>query len=115
MAYSDGAQPEDHRKAPRRRVLLGCMVAYNDLSISFRCSMRDRSDTGVRLRLPGGMLIPDTFWLIDLQAGTTAQATVAWRAYPEIGVALGPEIDLRAELKSSEHRRLKALWMATTS
>jgi hypothetical protein len=115
MSYSDGAPSEDHRKSARRRVLLGCMVAYNDLSISFRCSMRDRSDTGARLRLPGGMLIPDTFWLIDLQAGTAAEAAIAWRAYPEIGVALGPEVDLRAELKSSELRRLKALWMATTS
>lgn len=115
MSYSDSAHSEDHRRAPRHKVLLGCMVAFNDLSISFRCSMRDRSETGARLRLPGGMLIPDAFWLIDLQGGKAAEATIAWRAYPEIGVALGPEVDLRAELKGSEHRRLKALWMATTS
>ena len=105
----------EQRRAVRRRVLQTGMIAYNDLAISFRCAIRDRSDDGARLRLPVSMVVPIQFWFIDLTAGEAFEAVTAWRNYPEIGVALSGRQDLKAPPTSLLHRRLHALWIATTS
>ena len=38
--------PEEKRRGPRRRVLKGAIVAYNDRRSTMPCSVRDTSDTG---------------------------------------------------------------------
>ena len=50
-ANSDGAGDDGKRQAPRRRMLMTGLVAYEDLSVSFRCAIRDRSADGARLKL----------------------------------------------------------------
>jgi hypothetical protein len=99
------------RRAPRHRVLLTGVVAYDDLGVSYRCAIRDRSDTGARLKLPGGMLVPNTFWLIDVAEGVAYEATTVWRQYPEVGVSLANSINLKTAWFDSQQRRLRALWI----
>jgi hypothetical protein len=79
--------PEEKRRAPRRRVLKGAIVAYNDRHSTIPCVVRDISDTGARLRTDGAMNAPDTFLLIVELDGMEADCTVVWRRPPDLAVA----------------------------
>ena len=103
---TDGSE----RRLPRRRVLQTAVVAYADLSVSFRCTIRDRSDTGARLKLPAGILPPPQFWMIEVATGVAYAANTVWRRYPEIGVGLADPIDLKIAPQDSTQRYLKGLW-----
>lgn len=92
-------------------MLLTAVVAYLDLSVSYRCAIRDRSDAGARLKLPDGLIVPQTFWMIDVAAGLAYEATTVWRRYPEVGVALAPPFDLKSTGLEGMQRRLRALWV----
>jgi hypothetical protein len=50
-------------------VLLTGLVAYDHVSISFRCTIHDRSVSGARLKLPDGMLVPDQIWVVEVADG----------------------------------------------
>ena len=83
------------RRAPRQRVLLTALVAYDQVGISFRCTIHDRSASGARLKLPNGMVVPDQIWVVDVADGMAYQATTVWRRYPNVGVTLGDPVDLK--------------------
>lgn len=74
------------RRSPRRRVLKTGIVAFSGRNCSIECSVRDLSDTGVRLRAPGSINIPDTFELIIETDGFEADCQVVWRKDSDIGV-----------------------------
>lgn len=100
------------RQTPRRRMLMTGLVANDDLGLSFRCAIRDRSADGARLKLPPGTLVPNRFWLIEATEGLAFDATVIWRQAPELGVSLAAPIDLKAPRAFDKlHRRLHALWV----
>jgi hypothetical protein len=101
----------EDRRAPRHRVLLTGVVAHDDLGVSFRCSIRDRSSQGARLRLPDGILAPSEFRMIDVAEGYAYEATTKWRRYPELGVALANPINLRTAWFDGWQRQLRALWL----
>src|SRR5690606_16497498 len=56
------AEP-DKRRAPRKRILKGATIAFNDRSSTMSCVVRDISDTGARLRLTKGQVVPSRFEL----------------------------------------------------
>jgi hypothetical protein len=99
------------RRAPRHRVLLTGVVAHDDLGVSFRCAIRDRSSQGARLKLPPGLLAPGRFKMIDVAEGYAYEATTKWRQYPEVGVALSDPINLRTAWFDRQQRALRALWL----
>ena len=113
MSDADTDRPSDgdKRRAPRRRVLLGGLVAYPDLSVSFRCAIRDRTAAGARLKLPDGMVVPERFWLIEANEGLAYDAVPVWRRYPEVGVRYGDPIGLRRAGEDLLQRQLRALWI----
>jgi hypothetical protein len=113
MSDADSGQAGDggERRAPRRRVLLTGLAAYPDLSVSFRCTIRDRSANGARLKLPEGLVVPPIFWMIDVAEGLAYEATAIWRRYPEVGVTLADPIDLQHPERDLMQRRLRALWI----
>ena len=78
--------PEEKRRAPRRRVLKGAIVAYNDRRSTIPCIVRDISDTGARLRTEGVVSAPDTFMLIVELDGIEADCQVVWRKAPDLAV-----------------------------
>jgi hypothetical protein len=81
-----GGANEDKRRAGRRRVLKGALIAYDDRRRTLPCTVRDISDTGARLRLTGAITAPDTFeLLIDLD-GFEADCQVVRRRADEIAV-----------------------------
>ena len=79
--------PEEKRRGPRRRVLKGAIVAYNDRRSTMPCFVRDISDTGARLRMDCSMSPPDTFLLIIQLDGIEVDCEVVWRKQPELAVA----------------------------
>jgi hypothetical protein len=103
---------DNKRRGDRRRVLLTGLVAYADLGVSFRCVIRDRSETGARIKIPVSILVPTQFWLIDVAEGLAYDATAVWRRYPEVGVALADPISLQHPGHDLLQRRLRALWIA---
>lgn len=109
---SEHSRDDNKRRGNRRRVLLTGLVAYADLGVSFRCAIRDRSETGARIKIPGSMLVPTQFWLIDVAEGLAYDATAVWRRYPEVGVALAGPISLQHPGHDLLQRRLRALWIA---
>jgi hypothetical protein len=79
-------QPDDARRAPRRRLLKAGTAAFNDRHVTLSVTVRDISATGARLRSEGTMGIPDTFVLIIELDGMEADCRVVWRRDHELGV-----------------------------
>jgi hypothetical protein len=52
------------RKAPRRRIFKGAVIAFHDRLLTIACTVRDLSETGARLQVLGSIEAPDTFVLI---------------------------------------------------
>ena len=77
---------DDRRATPRRRVLKGAVIAYNERHCTLACTVRDISDTGARLRLTGAVTAPDTFELIIDLDGLEAPCEVIRREGNDIGV-----------------------------
>ena len=76
----------ERRLSPRRRVLKGGVVAFNDRHVTLPCTVRDVSDGGARLRIEGSMTAPDTFELIIEIDGLVASCEVVSRRGNEISV-----------------------------
>jgi PilZ domain len=81
----DTPRPE-RRQAPRRRVLKGAIVAFNDRRSTLPCTVRDISDTGARLRIDGFINAPDTFDLIIEIDGLEVPCEVVSRKAGEVAV-----------------------------
>jgi hypothetical protein len=79
---------DDHRSAPRQRVLKGGRIVINDGFSTFQCTVRNLSDTGARLKVASIIGIPDTFQLV-MDDGRKFACAVAWKTEFEIGVQFG--------------------------
>ena len=86
-AESDGQLSDwEQRRDPRRRVLKGATVAYNNRHCTISCTIRDISSGGARLTAISSVDIPDTFELIVELDGLEAECEVVWRYGKDIGV-----------------------------
>src|SRR5262245_47523315 len=80
-------KPRDERRlSPRRRVLKGGVVAFNDRYVTLPCTVRDLSEGGARLRIEGSIAAPDTFELIIEIDGLEAPCEVVSRRGNEVSV-----------------------------
>jgi len=79
-------KPVERRQSPRRRVLKGGVVAFNDRYVTLPCAVRDISDGGARLRIEGSITAPDTFELIIEIDGLEAACEVVSRRGNEVSV-----------------------------
>ena len=78
---------EEHRIAPRQRVLKGGRIVINDGFSTFQCTVRNLSNTGARLKVASVIGVPDTFELV-MDDGRKFACTIAWKTEFEIGVKL---------------------------
>lgn len=81
-----GLAPDKRRTSQRRRVLKGGIIAFNNRRSTLPCTVRNVSDTGALLRMPGAITPPDTFDLLIELDGLEASCTVMWRRGDEVGV-----------------------------
>lgn len=77
---------DDKRRAPRKRVLKGARIVFNERSSTLSCTVRDISDTGARVRVAQGQAVPAQFDLLIDADGFEASCSVAWRRGEEVGV-----------------------------
>jgi hypothetical protein len=76
---------DEHRIAPRRRVLKAGSIAFGGGTID--CTVRSISDTGAALEVVTPLFIPDRFTLIIPTDQLKRPCHVAWRRERRIGIA----------------------------
>ena len=76
---------DNHRAAPRHRVLKAGSIEFNGGVID--CTIRNVSDTGAAIEVASQLGIPDSFWLVISGTHTRRHCRVAWRNEKRIGVA----------------------------
>lgn len=86
------------RKTPRKRVILGAKIIYNEGAYTYDCRIRDLSEGGARVVLPAGLVIPTHVVLIDTRNGIAYVSEVVWLKAPEFGLKFLSTHSLRAPL-----------------
>ena len=98
----NGPAPDKQRASLRRRVLKAGIIAFNDRHSTLPCTVRNVSDTGALIRMPGMVTPPDTFELIIELDGLEASCTVMWRKGEDVGV--------RFDKPPRRYRRVDLRW-----
>ncbi len=81
---------EDLRTAKRQRVLKSAKIVLDDWRV-VDCTVRDLSESGVKLLVSSNLNLPDKFRLLMTAEHTIRPVEVAWKGIDMIGVAfLGP-------------------------
>ena len=75
---------DEHRVAPRRRVLKAGIINFGGGSIN--CTVRNISDTGAALEVLNPLYIPDRFKLIVQTDNLNRPCHIVWRKERRIGV-----------------------------
>ncbi len=87
--------PDDKRKAPRRRVLKEGKIVFADAMRVIDCTIRDMSEKGARLLVANTVGLPDTFNLFEKSTGLLYPARIAWRQRDAIGIEFdGPATNI---------------------
>jgi hypothetical protein len=90
-AFQGSEDPADKRRCPRRRQLKdGKVVLSNWTTID--CTIRDVSDTGVRLTFGAPTGLPDAFKLLFVSGHSMRDVKTVWQRGLAAGIEfLGPE------------------------
>lgn len=75
----------EHRVAPRRRVLKAGTISFGGGAID--CTVRNISETGAALEVVTPMYIPDRFTLLVQSDQLKRPCHIVWRRERRIGVA----------------------------
>ena len=81
---------DDRRDQTRQKSFLGGVISLNKRFTTFKCIVRNITESGALLTLPEAERIPVDFDLEIESTGLFAQAHVVWRAPGRLGVALHP-------------------------
>src|SRR5438552_7338617 len=76
----------DRRPQRRRRTLLGGRVTFNDGAHVFDCTIRDLSDGGARITVPGQQPIAPHVFLINIRDRVAYEALVVWNRGGQAGL-----------------------------
>jgi hypothetical protein len=100
---ADPNEPElppiaEGRRSPRKRVILGGKIVYNEGSYTYDCRIRDLSDGGARVVVAAGLVIPTHVVLIDTRAGIAYESEVVWLKAPEFGLKFLAKHSIRGAL-----------------
>jgi len=113
MAQPDSAdlppRVVNQRKTPRKRTLLGGKVIYGDGQQVRDCTIRDISETGARIAIAKGEVIPTRVFLIDRRTPIAYEATVSWIKVPDFGLTFVKTHSLKGEVPP-ELDYLKSVW-----
>lgn len=99
----------DERRASRKRTLLGGKVIYGDDNRVRDCTIRDISETGARIALARGEVIPTRVFLMDRRTASVYEARVTWIKAPDFGLSFVNAYSLERELPH-DLRYLTPIW-----
>ena len=77
---------DEHRIAPRHRVLKGGIIAFNGAA-GISCTVRNVSNTGAALDVISPVGIPQSFTLVIDGNEASRPCHVVWRKEKRIGIA----------------------------
>jgi hypothetical protein len=96
----------ERRTDQRVRAVLKAEIRYNDGMMSTPCVVRDVSEQGARIELPGDITLPNRFDLYIEKKHTTYRVVVRRRNGRELGVAFEdspPSMDLADRVAKLEN------------
>ncbi|HXJ00782.1 MAG TPA: PilZ domain-containing protein [Micropepsaceae bacterium] len=99
----------DERRAARKRTLLSGKVIYGEDNRVRDCTIRDLSQSGARIALARGEVIPTRVFLIDRRSASLYEARVTWIKAPDFGLTFMNAYSLDRELPP-ELRHLEQVW-----
>jgi hypothetical protein len=88
---SDGTPPHtpqasERRVSPRKRVILSGKIIYSHGSFTVDCRITNISETGARIVLPAGQIIPTHIVLLEVRSRVAYEAELVRLAPPEFGL-----------------------------
>ena len=82
---------DSNRKHRRSRAFKEGQIVFNSGSSLIDCVIRDRSESGARLRVPAATVLPDSFSLLVISEGRMYPSEIRWRIGEEVGLLfVGP-------------------------
>ena len=85
LDISFGALMNEHRAAPRHRILKAGTISFGGGAID--CTVRNLSETGAALEVVTPLFIPDRFTLIVQTEQLKRPCRIVWRKEKRMGVA----------------------------
>ncbi|HVW73344.1 MAG TPA: PilZ domain-containing protein [Rhizomicrobium sp.] len=102
--------PAEHRGKRRRRVLLSGLGYVPQTLATFDCTIRDLSETGARITVRPGAIIPTHFLLINIRDRIAYEVQTIWRRESELGLTIARPIPLAADAHP-DAGHLRRLWL----
>src|SRR5579871_2323189 len=85
---------DDRRGSQRSRALVGGTIVFRDGSHTLPCVVRNRSDLGIQIEVPGDQLTPNRFYLLTTKDNVAFEVEVAWRKGGRTGLTILHAADL---------------------
>lgn len=96
----------DRREARRKRAVFQGVVSSNGEKTTFRCIVRDYSQSGARIFVQPGVNLSDELFLIVVHDRITHQAEVVWYGEREAGLKFTRSIELNEPMSEQLVNRL---------
>ena len=77
--------PADEKRMPRQRTLKRGIASYSEGNISIEVTLRDISESGLRIKIKENDFLPDHFQVFVELDGLRADCEVVWRKGLELG------------------------------
>ena len=103
----------ERRSSRRETACLPGKIVW-DRDCSFECTIRDRSETGARLEIPAGQIVPKRVVLIEMLGGLAYDCEVRWRAPLGMGVFFRRRFSLNEPLQE-DFKYLTQHWTGANS
>lgn len=101
----------EHRRAPRRDVLVGGLLIHGRAAQAEPCVIRDISATGARVKLKSVQFLSRPLYVVIAKTGAAFEADIAWCREAEIGLSFKARLNL-ADPRSDIERTAARLWQA---
>jgi PilZ domain len=105
----DQLQIDNRRASRRQRVMLGGLIVSRGGAQTWDCAVRDVSETGAKIRLAPGQVIPEQCHFIQLKDGIAYDAVVEWLRLPEAGLRISNPYSLR-DSSDPKYSQMRLLW-----
>lgn len=103
------ADSNPDRAAQRVRTLLLARIEFNGGATTVECTVRDLSDQGARLQVPGSAVLPPRFTVFVPKQGRRYDANLRWQRDGFVGVAFDPASGTHSEGDEHEGDRIARL------
>jgi hypothetical protein len=95
MNSSNPPSSPPERRRPRRRALMAGLVVHSAGRFSFPCTIKDISDTGIRILFAAGSAVPSQIEVINRSGGQVYHCDVVWTTNTAAGLKFRATYDMK--------------------